>query len=82
VSDDKKLVECAFEPPTSLVIGGVEVFNDKLALQKLVKVDANPLRYLETIMFPSLGVTMGVNQTSAADFGTDFGAGWEDFGAG
>jgi hypothetical protein len=60
-SRDDRLVECAFYPPAKLLVGGVDVLGDKLALQKLAKLDARPLRYRQTVLFPSLGLTLGAD---------------------
>jgi hypothetical protein len=44
-------------------VGGIDVISDVRALQKLAKVDPNPLRHLDTVLFPKLGVMMGVERT-------------------
>ena len=62
-SHQNTLAECGFEPPLKLMVGGVDATNDKLALQKLAKLDPHPLRHMDVVWFPALGMTMGVRRT-------------------
>lgn len=62
-SQQNTLAECGFEPTLQLIVKGVDAVNDKLALQKLAKLDPHPLRHMDTVLFPALGLTMGVRRT-------------------
>lgn len=54
--DGSKILEMSFRPNIKLLVNEIDIFNDKMALNKLSKIDS-PLEYVGILFFPTLGIS-------------------------